>query len=125
MVIKQILIIDDEIEIANTLRDFLQLIDMKLSCLIAKNGNEGLELIKNNKIHCVVTDTNMPICDGLTFIKKLREQGFDIPVIFISGEADEELEKMVEKIGSFAFLLKPFDMDVLGTHIEDALAKVS
>ncbi len=121
MSLKQVLILDDEVEFANLLGEFIDAMDQQISYAIAKDGLEGLEIFNVNEFDCIITDINMPNCGGVCFAEKLRDMGVNIPVIFVSGEGGEELEAKLKKVGAFDFLIKPIDPDDLGFVVENAL----
>lgn len=118
---KQLLIIEDEPDVAHTLGEIIDTLESKVDYVIAHDGLKALEIIKTNDIDCVVTDIRMPNCDGLEFTRKLRDLGLNIPVIFISGEGGSSLEKKIRDIGGVDFLVKPFDTASFCYLLEDTL----
>lgn len=73
----------------------------------AENGKQGLESIDANDIHLAIVDVMMPVMDGLSMIKAMRQKT-DIPVIILSAKSEE-----VDKINGFSmgaddYLAKPF-----------------
>ena len=57
----------------------------------AENGEEGIELIKKYNPEIVITDVEMPVMDGLTMIKKIREnEELSVPIIVITAYEDDE-----------------------------------
>lgn len=69
---KRILIIEDEISLRNVLRD--ELVQNGFSVREAKNGAEGLEMALTNHPDLILLDLVMPVMDGMTMLKKLRQQ---------------------------------------------------
>ncbi len=74
----------------------------------AQDGSKGLEAIQNNEIHLVITDINMPVMDGVTFVKELRKTNKTLPVIVLTTESGEALKKEVMNMGASGWLVKPF-----------------
>ena len=76
----------------------------------AGNGKEALEVLKDNWVDVVLTDINMPEMDGITFLKRLREdetlQG--LPVIVISTEKRDKRVKNAISSGARGYVKKPF-----------------
>lgn len=77
---------------------------------IATNGEEALEILKYNSINLIISDINMPIMDGLEFLKRLREINSDIAFIFVTArnEADVMLKAIQLEISNY--ILKPINL---------------
>ncbi|WP_193111768.1 response regulator [Sulfurimonas paralvinellae] len=74
----------------------------------AKNGKEGLECFKNEKIDIILTDNMMPICNGLEMSKAIREIDASVPIILVTAlESIETLREAIE-LQISSFLKKPF-----------------
>lgn len=69
----------------------------------------------------LLTDVRMPDMDGITLLRQLTQRGIEIPVVVISGHADQELTDRALHLGAVAFLEKPFGL----AAIRDCLAAVS
>ena len=74
-----ILVIDDEKSIRNTLKDILEY--EKHTVDLAENGAEGLEKSENTKYDVILCDIKMPEMDGIEVLEKLIENANDVPVI--------------------------------------------
>lgn len=72
---------------------------------------------------CLVLDLKMPGMDGLTLQQLLRKRCPCLPVIFVSGHANEQQIAQAMMEGAVAFLDKPFNDEVLLTHIQRALTE--
>ncbi|RAV02426.1 response regulator [Paenibacillus sp. YN15] len=82
----------------------------------AANGEDGLELIKEQKPDIVITDIRMPRMDGLTMLRSILELQHTCKVILISGYTDFEYAKEAVQLGAFDFVVKPFtEEEILGT----------
>jgi two-component system, cell cycle sensor histidine kinase and response regulator CckA len=85
--------------------------------LTAANGEEGLELITaRSDIDMIVSDVVMPTMDGPTMVKRARESFPDIPILFMSGYAEEQLRKTIA-IDNVGFLPKPFSVQQLAEAV--------
>ena len=82
-----ILVIDDERSIRNTLREILEFEKFKVDD--AENGMKGLELMKENEYDAVLLDIKMPHMDGMEVLDRILEE-YDTPVIMISGHGNIE-----------------------------------
>ncbi len=76
----------------------------------AGNGKEALEVLKDNWIDVVLTDINMPEMDGITFLKRLKEDETlqELPVIVISTEKRDKRVKNAISSGARGYVKKPF-----------------
>jgi two-component system chemotaxis response regulator CheY len=81
----------------------------------AGDGVEGLAKAASTRFDMIVTDLNMPNMDGLTMIRRLREQPAQagIPIIFLTTESDAEMKAMAKAAGATGWLVKPFVPDQL------------
>lgn len=100
-----LLIVDDETLLLKRLKFNLE--DYAEKVFTAENGQEALDIIKNEQIHCVICDINMPKMNGVELIKKLRESSNDVPFIFYTGHGNHDLMLEAAKYGAFDFLNKP------------------
>jgi two-component system response regulator FixJ len=73
------------------------------------------------KSGCIITDVRMPEITGIDLLRRLKENGFDVPVIVITGHGDISLAVEAMKIGAVDFLEKPFDDDLLLAAVRSAL----
>ncbi|MET3355879.1 response regulator [Xanthobacter autotrophicus] len=70
---------------------------------------------------CVITDVQMPGMSGVELRSHLRARGDQTPLIFITAFPEERIRRQVEAAGTFGFLAKPFDGDVMIDCIDRAL----
>ena len=102
---KTILTIDDSPSVR-------QLVAMTLS-------NAGYQVIEacdgadGNRVNAVITDLNMPIMNGLDFIRKYRAHpsSAGVPIIFLTTESDDSLKAEAKAAGATGWLVKPFKQD--------------
>ena len=73
------------------------------------------------KVDLVVSDVVMPGVDGPTWVREARKTRPDLPVIFVSGYAEDVFRKGKEEVGDDRFLSKPFSLDQLSTEVKAAL----
>ncbi len=85
---------------------------------IGENGEEGLNLFKENSINLVITDINMPKMDGITMATKIKKIDQNISFIMISAHNEIGFIKKSEEIGIYNYLYKPIDLSIL---VETAL----
>jgi two-component system, chemotaxis family, chemotaxis protein CheY len=77
----------------------------------AVDGQDGLNKAKEKTVDLVLTDQNMPIMDGLTLIKHLRELGSyqKVPILMLTTESSDEMKAKGKAAGANGWLVKPFD----------------
>ena len=101
-----ILICDDEKDIVNALKIYLQNPDYRL--LEAYNGIEALEIIQKEDIHLVLLDIMMPQMDGITAMAKIRER-FNMPIILLTAKSEDQDKILGLNIGADDYITKPFN----------------
>jgi two-component system cell cycle sensor histidine kinase/response regulator CckA len=90
--------------------------------LTATNGEEALEIIEQgDDIALLISDVVMPLMDGPTMVREARKTRPDLPILFMSGYAEEQLRKSID-IANVAFLPKPFSVQDLAEAVRSALA---
>jgi two-component system cell cycle sensor histidine kinase/response regulator CckA len=81
--------------------------------LTAANGEEALEVVgRGETIDLLITDVVMPIMDGPTMVREARQTRPDLPILFMSGYAEEQLRRSID-FDNVAFLPKPFSVQQL------------
>lgn len=121
---ERILIIDDDESFRFSLKDFLSNYDIEAA--EAKNGLDGMELLHNLLgIQIVLLDLNLPDTDGIDLIAKILKQRPDIHIVIIS--AYTETEKIVQAIksGSYDYIIKPIDFEVIKFTLEKIFNNIS
>ncbi len=90
--------------------------------LTANDGEQGLEVLAGPEtIDLLISDVVMPNMDGPAMVARARHARPDLPVLFMSGYAEEQLRKSID-IANVAFLPKPFSVNQLAEAARDALA---
>ncbi len=120
MVLKRVLIIDDEENIRTSLKGVLQ--DEGFQVETAKGGPAAYQLLKRFTPDVILLDIWMPEEDGITVLGKLRIWDPDCRVIMMSGHGTVETAVKAIKLGAFDFLEKPLHFDkilVLLKHVFD------
>jgi len=114
-----VLLIDDEPEILEILKEFLELKNHTVTT--APNGKQALDLVlADNDFDIAFSDIIMPKMDGLTFLEKVRSNNLNLPVILISGQGDLESSVRALKLGALDFIVKPVYLKTL----EEAIQKI-
>lgn len=116
---KKILIVEDDFNFGNILKDYLILNDYFV--VLAKNGIEGMEKFQNENFDLCILDVMMPFKDGFTLGKEIREKNENIPLFFLTAKTLKEDVLKGFKIGADDYLTKPFDSEVLLAKIKAIL----
>ena len=116
----RILVVDDEDEIRQYIRT--ELSDMyKIS--ECRNGKEALDFILREKPNLVISDVMMPEMDGITLCKKMKSNinVNHIPIILLTAKSGDEDKAQGFDIGADAYVIKPFNVDLLKKRIANLL----
>jgi two-component system phosphate regulon response regulator PhoB len=118
-----ILVIEDDPEIQELLSVSLSKEDWKV--LQAKTGEDGLKLLKNKKVDCILLDIMLPGMDGLKVIKKIKEieQCRSVPVIMTTAKGEESDIVTGLELGADDYLVKPYSPKVLIARIRVSLRR--
>jgi two-component system, chemotaxis family, chemotaxis protein CheY len=79
----------------------------------AGSGAEALELLKGGAVDLILSDINMPVMDGIEFLRQIRAQklAVGVPVVMITTESSEEHVKKAIEAGARGYIRKPFTAD--------------
>lgn len=115
-----ILLVEDEDMVRNVAERALT--RQGYTVITASDGEQGLaRLAEGVHIDLLISDVVMPGMDGPTMVREARETRPEIPVLFMSGYAEEQLRKSID-IANVAFLPKPFSVSQLAEAARDVLA---
>jgi DNA-binding response OmpR family regulator len=111
MSLGRILVVDDDSEVRQLLRDFLS--DRGYDVVVAENGLEALSTLDTQRPDLVLLDVAMPEMDGLETLKRMVMLDPPVPVIMVTANADISLTSKLLAIGAVDYIPKPFDLDYL------------
>lgn len=117
----KILTVDDSTTMRRIISNTLKRIGYN-DVVHAENGKEGLEKLAEGGVELVITDWNMPVMDGLEFVKNIRSGDYkDIPILMVTTNAAKE--DIVEAIqaGVNNYVVKPFTPETLKEKIESLI----
>ena len=118
-----ILIADDERNIRSTLSDTFQLDGYDV--VAVADGEQAIAAVERGGIDLVLLDLQMPRLGGLETLRRLREQRYDVPAIFLTAHGT--IEKAVEAVrvlGAFDFIEKPPHAEKISISVKNALRQV-
>ena len=88
----------------------------------ARDGEEGLELVEaGGEFDIIVSDVVMPVMDGPAMVQAIRKQRPQVPVLFMSGYAEEQLRREID-MADVHFLPKPFSVQQISDKVGAVLA---
>lgn len=127
LTIDSILIVDDDTEFNEMIRDVLQRKYPEYSLYQAFDGFEAGKILASSKPDVVLLDVDLPGMDGERLCKSIKDEGTAVPpiVIAISGLEDPGLENRMKDAGADGFLAKPIQPDTLANTIEEIAKKRS
>lgn len=117
---KLIAIIDDDEAMQDSLRDLVESAGLHARCF--GSAEEFLKSDLHRKAACLILDIRMPHMSGLQLQAKLKEDGCNVPIIFITAHGDARMRIQAMREGAVEFLAKPFDHQLLLRRVRTALA---
>jgi len=83
--------------------------------LQAEDGKQGLDVLRNESIDIVITDINMPVMDGIEFIRNVRSSGMhnSLPILILTTETSQDKRDQGKAAGGTGWIVKPFDPEKL------------
>ncbi|MCM1056757.1 MAG: response regulator transcription factor [Firmicutes bacterium] len=105
-----ILIVEDNRELAGVLRDFLRAENYTVS--VAENAGKALQLYQSYGARLVVLDIMLPGGDGFSICEKIREDS-DTPILIVSARTDKEDKLTGLNLGADDYIEKPYDIDIM------------
>ncbi len=123
--IKNALIVDDDRILRHLIKRKFQAHAAVFGTLLAEDGVEAVQILKNNAISIVVTDLHMPNMDGFTLLALMSAKYPDIPVIVLTAYSTPKSKERVLATGAAAFIEKPFVVEDLAASIIVSLEKES
>lgn len=105
---KTVLAVDD----SKTMRDMLEytLKDAGYNVVLAEDGQQGLTQLSSNSVDLVITDINMPVMNGIEFIKNVRSDvtNRSLPILILTTESGDDLKQQGRAAGATGWIVKPF-----------------
>ena len=118
---EKILIVEDREGLAGMLSQALE--DAGYQVAVARDGAEGIEKVRGERIDLVVTDLKLPHKSGLEVLQAAKARNGSMPVIVMTAYGSFDIAVQAVKAGAYDFIAKPFEPDHLLLRIESALEK--
>ncbi|OGW72134.1 MAG: hypothetical protein A2Y02_03370 [Omnitrophica bacterium GWA2_52_12] len=111
---KIILIVDDEEILIQTISKLLERCGYQTAR--ASTGQDALSMAESEKIDLIICDMRMPGMNGVETVTEIRKLKPEMPVVFVTGYADQKIEALAQTLKPLAYIHKPFDIqELLGT----------
>ncbi len=115
----KILLLEDDILLGETIVDLLE--DEEFQVTHCVNGQQVIDTTYENRFDIYILDINVPLIDGLTVLKELRDANDNTPTIFLTSHKDKLKEGFIN--GGDDYITKPFDNDELILRINALLRR--
>ncbi|WP_318709201.1 response regulator transcription factor [Candidatus Acetatifactor stercoripullorum] len=115
-----ILICDDEKDIVNALKIYLQ--DENYQLFQAFDGKQALRVIEENEIHLVLLDIMMPELDGISAMVKIRERS-NVPIILLTAKSEDTDKVLGLNVGADDYVTKPFNPVEVAARVKSQLRR--
>lgn len=119
--IPTIAIIDDDEYIRIALH--LLVTSLEYNAVVFASATDFLQSDELKRTSCVISDVRMPVMSGIQLQARLRGEGYEIPVIFITAVPEESVRQQAFDDGAIAVLNKPLDDQALISCLEDAMTR--
>jgi two-component system, chemotaxis family, chemotaxis protein CheY len=120
------LIVDDSSVMRKIVERSLRQAGVDLEKVIeAGNGAEALTALHDNRVDLILCDINMPVMDGLEFVRQAarEENGKGVPIVMITTEGSEAHVVQALSAGARGYIRKPFTPDQVKEHVLPVLGK--
>ncbi len=114
----RVLLVDDEREFVQTLSERLQL--REIDSVIAYDGESAMDMVHEDAPEVMVLDLQMPGIDGIEVLKRVKAGNPEIEVVILTGHGTDADRDLCMKLGAFAYLEKPVDIDTLSETLKRA-----
>ncbi len=118
----KVLLVDDEREFVQTLSERLIMRDM--GSAVAYDGESALSMVSEHEPEVMILDLKMPGINGIEVLERVKKSSPDIEVIILTGHGTEADREICMKLGAFAYLQKPVDIEILSDTLKKANDKI-
>lgn len=116
----RVLVVDDEHEIREAIRIYLR--GDGIETVMAANGQEAVEIMKQEEIHLILMDLMMPIMDGIVATSQIREFS-NVPIIMLTAKSEDTDKIMGLSLGADDYITKPFNPMELLARVKSQLRR--
>jgi DNA-binding response OmpR family regulator len=117
----KVLMVDDEEDFVKTLAERMQMRDLDSD--VALSGEAALQIVEDQVPDVMVLDLKMPGIDGMEVLRRVRKAYPQVQVVILTGHGSEKDEAEARRLGAFAYLQKPVDIEKLMITLKNAYRK--
>jgi len=117
----KVLMVDDEEDFVKTLAERMKMRDLDSD--VALDGEEALKFVQDQVPDVMVLDLKMPGIDGMEVLKRVKQAYPQVQVVILTGHGSEKDEAEAKRLGAFAYLQKPVDIEKLIRTLKNAYKK--
>ena len=118
-----VLIVEDDFNICKLMK--IKLTQEGYNCILAYNGEEGIEKLAENHIDIVIADAMMPKMDGFEMVKEMRSLNYTTPVIMVTARGEIEDKSKGFIVGVDDYMVKPIDFKELFLRMKAVLRRAN
>jgi DNA-binding response OmpR family regulator len=117
----KILLLEDDILLSESLQDLLE--EEEYEVTLCRNGQEALNAAFGSKFDLYILDINVPLIDGITLLKELRDSSDNTTALFLTSHKESEALVQAYESGADDYLKKPFNAQELLLRIKALLRR--
>jgi two-component system chemotaxis response regulator CheY len=107
----KIMVVEDSNLMISVLRNFIKKSGKQLDVIEAHNGEEAVQMYKNEKPDLVFMDIKMPIMDGMSALEKIRQFDKNSKVVMCTSLKEPDQEAKAKSLGAAGYIMKPFSSE--------------
>ncbi|MDY0180833.1 response regulator transcription factor [Aliarcobacter skirrowii] len=119
----KVLIVEDEIDLANLIKSSIKELFFKV--VIAKDGLEAIKKFDSFKPDIIISDIMMPNLNGLEMSKKIKEKNSETPIVILSAHSHKEMLLEAIDLGISKYFIKPFDIEEFIEYLKELSKKIN
>lgn len=117
----KVLMVDDEEDFVTTLAERMKMRDLDSD--VALNGEQALQIVEDEVPDVMVLDLKMPGIDGMEVLRRVRKAYPQVQVVILTGHGSDKDEAEARRLGAFAYLQKPVDIEKLVATLKNVYKK--
>jgi DNA-binding response OmpR family regulator len=121
--LKKVLIVDDEETLTWSMAKSLSRDKDKYEVMIANDGREALQLLKQNRVDLVISDIRMPDINGLDLLVRVKKEYPETKVIIMTAYGSSDVQREANQRGSLFYIEKPFEISDIRKIIIDLIGR--
>ena len=117
----KILLAEDDDALGTLVKAYLDASGYEVT--LCRNGLDALTELNKSDYAMVITDIMMPVMDGFTLAKRIREQNETLPLLFMTAKDDKPSQQLGFTLGIDDYIVKPFDLDIFALRVSAILRR--